>query len=62
MVVVSHLVIVEVAIVEEGCHIYLYIPLKQVYSIKHGPQKVDPQGYQVMYIELQVLNCILVYC
>jgi hypothetical protein len=42
-------------------YIHLYIPLKQVSSIKHGPQKVDPQGYQVMYIELQVSNYILLY-
>jgi hypothetical protein len=26
-------------------YIHLYIPLKQVFSIKHGPQKVGPQGY-----------------
>jgi hypothetical protein len=39
-------------------YIHLNIPLKQVSNIKHGPQKVDPQGYQVMYIELQVLNYI----
>jgi hypothetical protein len=42
--------------------IHQYIPLKKMSKIKHGPQKVGPQKYHVMYNELQITNYILLYC